>query len=665
MHRDHVLTALWAGTLGSTLAAGSVLCMVTGFSLPLGSLSRLMALWAATAFCCGILFQLKRGKSLYLLLIAFFCGYLWQLGTPLRQGLHLLGRIGEIYNQAYGWGIPIPSGGAEPFDGPLMILGFMSASAVSFWVCRGRGFFPALAAVLLPLASCFVVTDTVPASLCLLVTMAGLGLLTLTASVRQKSIPQANRLTAAAFLPILGVLTALFLLIPRSGYINHAEHIRQQLLQWAQTVPSRLEQAVATLSPKPADRVSLDALGPQSPSSQHVLTVTTPTSGALYLRGRDYTRYTGTAWTGEPSRTEIFTASAESHSAVTIETEDVLDHCYLPYYPSQGIALLDGMAPNLEKATQYTIRAGSLSEDPQSVDIPDEIYLILPENTDYSPLLDTILPSGNASVGAKAAAIADFVRSHAVYDLNTGKMPRDGGDFVLWFLEESQRGYCIHFATAAAVLLRAAGIPSRYVTGFLAQTQAGKPTAVTQKEAHAWAEFFDPQLGAWLILEATPADTGSSPTAPEETMPSYESVFPAPEATRTEPAVTPSQAPSAPQQSGDDASLSVLTGLVVLILVLMGQRRVRLVLRHGRQTRGAVNSQALARWQEAVFLSRLLKQTPEGALLELAQKAKFSRHDLGPRELECFDAYLRFCRQQLSLKPWHIRLIHKYLYAAY
>ena len=57
------------------------------------------------------------------------------------------------------------------------------------------------------------------------------------------------------------------------------------------------------------------------------------------------------------------------------------------------------------------------------------------------------------SVEEMAAAIADYVRQSASYDLMTDRMPADQTDFAIWFLEEGTTGYCVHFATAATMLL--------------------------------------------------------------------------------------------------------------------------------------------------------------------------------------------------------------------
>ena len=52
------------------------------------------------------------------------------------------------------------------------------------------------------------------------------------------------------------------------------------------------------------------------------------------------------------------------------------------------------------------------------------------------------------------------------YDLSPGKLP-EGKDFVEYFLNENKKGYCTHFASAATVILRAMGVPARYVEGYV------------------------------------------------------------------------------------------------------------------------------------------------------------------------------------------------------
>ncbi|MBI5208628.1 MAG: DUF3488 domain-containing protein [Elusimicrobia bacterium] len=72
------------------------------------------------------------------------------------------------------------------------------------------------------------------------------------------------------------------------------------------------------------------------------------------------------------------------------------------------------------------------------------------------------------------------------------------------FLFEDKKGNCEYFATAAAILLRHAGVPARLVTGFLAEewNEYGKFYDVRQSAAHAWTEAY--VGGRWVTLDATP-----------------------------------------------------------------------------------------------------------------------------------------------------------------
>ncbi|MBX3443256.1 MAG: DUF3488 domain-containing protein [Planctomyces sp.] len=73
------------------------------------------------------------------------------------------------------------------------------------------------------------------------------------------------------------------------------------------------------------------------------------------------------------------------------------------------------------------------------------------------------------------------------------------------FLLNRRSGHCEYFATALALMLREAGIPSRLVTGFKGGywDSAGNRYIVLQRHAHAWVEALLDD--GWITLDATPA----------------------------------------------------------------------------------------------------------------------------------------------------------------
>jgi transglutaminase-like putative cysteine protease len=74
------------------------------------------------------------------------------------------------------------------------------------------------------------------------------------------------------------------------------------------------------------------------------------------------------------------------------------------------------------------------------------------------------------------------------------------------FLFKTRRGYCQHFAGAAALLLRMAGVPARVVTGFTpgVRDASRDEYVIRDEDAHAWVEVWIPHRG-WETIDPTPA----------------------------------------------------------------------------------------------------------------------------------------------------------------
>jgi len=87
-----------------------------------------------------------------------------------------------------------------------------------------------------------------------------------------------------------------------------------------------------------------------------------------------------------------------------------------------------------------------------------------------------------------AAVLAKFRNEDYTYTLAPGVVHR--ADPVDGFLFDTRRGFCEHYASAFAVLLRAAGIPARIVTGYQGgeMNPRGQYLIVRQSDAHAWVE---------------------------------------------------------------------------------------------------------------------------------------------------------------------------------
>jgi len=146
-----------------------------------------------------------------------------------------------------------------------------------------------------------------------------------------------------------------------------------------------------------------------------------------------------------------------------------------------------------------------------------ERYLALPDELPARVRdLALDLTATEATPYERARAIERYLRTFT-YTLDLPALP-PGQDVADYFLFELQRGYCDYFATAMAVLARAARVPARLVIGYASGTY--DPTqaryVVTEADAHSWVEVYFPGYG-WIEFEPT---SGRSPIErPEEVTP--------------------------------------------------------------------------------------------------------------------------------------------------
>ena len=274
-------------------------------------------------------------------------------------------------------------------------------------------------------------------------------------------------------------------------------------------------------------------------------------SGPVYLRALSFGDYTGTGWlpTNEwaPVSSLSFTAQALASSGASEKQLSLrfllAAPCRFTPYFSEDSGSSDSFIPSgdVQSYTAAYRLAGSSLESaslPQALaadelsyrEYAHEYYTRLPDAA-RSALLALLTEKDLLSSEAPVSDIAVFVQQTGQYDTEVGTYPSD--DYALYFLTEAQRGYCLHFATAAAALYRAAGIPARITEGFLIHALAGRTVDVTGADAHAWVEIYQDGLG-WLPVEVTgqsgqlPDSDGEEPEESPEDEPK-QTVFPVPE----------------------------------------------------------------------------------------------------------------------------------------
>jgi hypothetical protein len=144
--------------------------------------------------------------------------------------------------------------------------------------------------------------------------------------------------------------------------------------------------------------------------------------------------------------------------------------------------------------------------DPQAATdaAPDDEDLRVPKN-EQAMLARAVEGMGlaGASPGEAVARVREFFGSGFGYSTWQPE-PARGSSALADFLLRTRAGHCEYFATATALILRAAGVPARYATGFSAQEYSRLEDAyvVRVRHAHAWVKAW--VNGAWIDVDTTP-----------------------------------------------------------------------------------------------------------------------------------------------------------------
>lgn len=702
-----LITAL----LAALLSFGAVSCMVTGMGMHTVSLPHLLAFCAAFSLISAVLgYYVPHGVLLCAcgsILLAL--GLFWPKGYLTGWASALVYHISSLYSKGYGWPV-IQFGTADPssisLTPSLCAVAGMVALAVTGCLRRRGAVWPGVAAALLPLAVCLVLTDTVPSVWCLILLIGGLAVLLLAAAVRRRSGAEGNRLIMGLLLPVFLAAAVLFAAVPRNGYVLPPDQLGAEFLDWASGLPLFTMSSPGTSNTE-LEKLSLSSVGPQTKSMIEVMRVVSSADGRLYLRGQAYVEYDGLHWYVQNCAESGWPQTLESSgSTLSVSMRRSLDLLYTPYYVDRQSSD-SGSLENTGRLFQYEYSVLTPSGGADLSDQLEQLCLTLPQSTlsrAAALLNDQSIPrsgflsassDGQASVAPLTGSlaeqaveqIADYVRSSARYDLQTPKLPQDEEDFALWFLEDSDTGYCTHFASAAVVLLRAAGIPSRYVTGYMVETEANTSTAVYAYQSHAWVEYYTSAAG-WQVLEVTPSDSEpqptetTQPTQPPETTqqtqpPATTQESRPPESSgETRPAGATEAPTLPPEESGTQepgemtapADFRPLLWAVLAVALGMGavwgQYALRLAHRRRKLKQGNSRQQALYRWRIARLWGRhVAGHHPPQALKQLAEKAMFSQHEIEPQELARFDEYFAQCAELLRQMPWPKRLTKMLLWA--
>lgn len=182
-----------------------------------------------------------------------------------------------------------------------------------------------------------------------------------------------------------------------------------------------------------------------------------------------------------------------------------------------GLAYSSSNSPNVEGNSLGLLRKKSRQAKNLQYDVNSFNFTALPLGEFEEKRYKYLSNKKNVKTSSLAKSLKqnthsdrDFYNSLLQYFAGTGftytltPTPMSGDNTIDQFLFDNQRGFCGHYASAAAYIFRTAGIPARLVSGYLGGelNQDNNTLTVRQYDAHAWVEVYLQNEG-WVIFDAT------------------------------------------------------------------------------------------------------------------------------------------------------------------
>ena len=333
------------------------------------------------------------------------------------------------------------------------------------------------------------------AAVCLAVSAGGLGL------------REALRCAASSLLAVLPLAAVLFVSVPR---------MKEPL--WR--IPQGGQQAKTGLS----GTMQPGSISNLVQSDEWVANITfsdglKPQPRDLYWRAIIMSDFDGTRWQAMPD------FAADSAPQLRVSEGRGVRYQMIIRDQNGALPVLDypaGVLPQgLVRRLGGTVRAERSREGLRRLDLQAALGDTLPHALNEAEYRRyTRLPEGNPQTRRLAETLAKqspterafirnvlnhFSRRHFSYTL---RPPTTAGrNSIDEFMFTTRQGFCEHYAQSFAVIMRAAGLPARIVTGYQGTeyNPQGGFWQIRAKDAHAWTEVWLPSEQVWLRVDPTAA----------------------------------------------------------------------------------------------------------------------------------------------------------------
>ena len=280
------------------------------------------------------------------------------------------------------------------------------------------------------------------------------------------------------------------------------------------------------------------------PAAVKVLTYTTTSSTPEYLKLASLDQFTGTVWKHRERDTKrlpvgntigpvagLSDAVKTTKASTSIQIANMQSRWLPVPFPVKGVHGLNGTwswdpddltiggVGTSTEGQQYTVTSLQLQPTAEQLKAAGGF---VPTSIERDLFVPTTLPAIIKTTALKATTgatneydmavdLQNYFRNNGfVYSTSTPLKQGydgDGGAVIAKFLEVKS-GYCVHFASAMALMARTLGIPSRVTEGYLPGTSNGGTVnnpgiyTVTSDDLHAWPELYFAGVG-WVPFEPT------------------------------------------------------------------------------------------------------------------------------------------------------------------
>ncbi|NND96404.1 MAG: transglutaminase domain-containing protein [Pirellulaceae bacterium] len=256
------------------------------------------------------------------------------------------------------------------------------------------------------------------------------------------------------------------------------------------------------------DEVAETTVNPTSTEDTfHSRTIERVGEGTMPISGRS---------TRKLSRFSIYPVAGERVATIEIQNDSLKGHVF---FAPMGTRWIEASARSIRLSSHDVIEHGinrrfpyiaGVSAQPAKVSLGQRrrevLVQVAPEIAAAVSSVSNSICRDQLTSRSKAAAIESYFQREYTYSLQGTPVP-GRTDPLVHFLETKHPANCEYFASATVLLLRSAGVPARYVTGYVSSeisSEVDGQWIARNRDAHAWVEAYDEVSQSWFPVESTP-----------------------------------------------------------------------------------------------------------------------------------------------------------------